>query len=67
VNRIADGDVAIDDLVADPVEAAHAIQRSARRTTRSPAPRDLYAPESASTRAGSIFSDEDASTHSPTD
>ena len=57
VNRIADASVAIDDLVADPVEAARAIQPLGAPHDKIAAPRDLYAPDRVNSR-GLDFSDE---------
>ena len=57
VNRIADASVAIDDLVADPVEAARAIQPLGAAHDKIAAPRDLYAPDRVNSR-GLDFSDE---------
>ena len=57
VNRIADASVAIDDLVADPVEAARAIQPLGAPHDKIAAPRDLYAPDRLNSR-GLDFSDE---------
>jgi RHH-type transcriptional regulator, proline utilization regulon repressor / proline dehydrogenase / delta 1-pyrroline-5-carboxylate dehydrogenase len=57
VNRIADGSVAIDDLVADPVEAARAIRPLGAPHDKIAAPRDLYAPDRVNSR-GLDFSDE---------
>ena len=57
VNRIADASVAIDDLVADPVEAARAIQPLGAAHDKIAAPRDLYAPDRVNSQ-GLDFSDE---------
>ncbi len=57
VNRIADASIAIDDLVADPVEAARAIQPLGAAHDKIAAPRDLYAPDRLNSR-GLDFSDE---------
>jgi RHH-type transcriptional regulator, proline utilization regulon repressor / proline dehydrogenase / delta 1-pyrroline-5-carboxylate dehydrogenase len=57
VNRIADASVAIDDLVADPVEAARTIQPLGAPHDKIAAPRDLYAPDRLNSR-GLDFSDE---------
>ena len=57
VNRIADASVAIDDLVADPAEAARSIQPLGAPHDKIAAPRDLYAPDRANSR-GLDFSDE---------
>jgi RHH-type proline utilization regulon transcriptional repressor/proline dehydrogenase/delta 1-pyrroline-5-carboxylate dehydrogenase len=57
VNRIADATVAIDDLVADPVETARAIQPLGAPHDKIAAPRDLYAPDRLNSR-GLDFSDE---------
>jgi RHH-type proline utilization regulon transcriptional repressor/proline dehydrogenase/delta 1-pyrroline-5-carboxylate dehydrogenase len=57
VNRIADASVAVDDLVADPVEAARAIQPLGAPHDKIAAPRDLYAPDRLNSR-GVDFSDE---------
>ena len=57
MNRIADASVAIDDLVADPVEAARAIQPLGAPHEKIAAPRDLYAPDRVNSR-GLDFSDE---------
>ena len=45
VNRIADASVPIDDLVADPVAVARAIQPIGAPHEKIAAPRDLYAPD----------------------
>ncbi len=58
VNRIADASVAIDDLVADPVEAARSIQPLGAAHDKIAAPRDLYAPDRVNSR-GLDFSDEE--------
>ena len=57
VNRIADASVAIDDLVADPVTIARAIQPIGAPHDKIAAPRDLYAPDRLNSR-GLDFSDE---------
>jgi RHH-type transcriptional regulator, proline utilization regulon repressor / proline dehydrogenase / delta 1-pyrroline-5-carboxylate dehydrogenase len=57
VNRIADATVAIDDLVADPVEAARTIQPLGAPHDKIAAPRELYAPDRLNSR-GVDFSDE---------
>jgi RHH-type proline utilization regulon transcriptional repressor/proline dehydrogenase/delta 1-pyrroline-5-carboxylate dehydrogenase len=57
VNRIADASVAIDDLVADPVVVARAIQPIGAPHEKIAAPRDLYAPDRLNSR-GLDFSDE---------
>ena len=57
VNRVADADVAIDDLVADPVTVARAIQPVGAPHEKIAAPRDLYAPDRVNSR-GLDFSDE---------
>ena len=57
VNRIADASVAIDDLVADPVAVARAIQPIGAPHEKIAAPRDLYAPDRLNSR-GLDFSDE---------
>ncbi len=57
VNRIADASVAIDDLVADPVEAARAIQPLGAAHDKIAAPSDLYAPDRVNSR-GLDLSDE---------
>jgi RHH-type proline utilization regulon transcriptional repressor/proline dehydrogenase/delta 1-pyrroline-5-carboxylate dehydrogenase len=57
VNRIADTSLAIDDLVADPVAQARAIQPIGAPHEKIAAPRDLYAPERLNSR-GLDFSDE---------
>ena len=56
VNRIADASVSIDDLVADPAEAARSIQ-PIRAPPEIAAPRDLYAPDRVNSR-GLDLSDE---------
>src|SRR6202011_4622732 len=45
VNRIADASVSIDDLVADPAEAARSIQPIGAPHEKIAAPRNLYAPD----------------------
>jgi len=57
VNRIADASVPIDDLVADPVALARAIQPIGAPHEKIAAPRDLYAPDRLNSR-GLDFSDE---------
>ena len=57
VNRISDASVAADDLVADPVEVARAIQPLGAPHDRIAAPRDLYAPDRVNSH-GLDFSDE---------
>ena len=57
VNRIADAAVSIDDLVADPAEAACSIQPIGAPHDKIAAPRDLYAPDRGNSR-GLDFSDE---------
>jgi RHH-type proline utilization regulon transcriptional repressor/proline dehydrogenase/delta 1-pyrroline-5-carboxylate dehydrogenase len=57
VNRIADASIGVDDLVADPVEAARAIQPLGAPHDKIAAPRDLYAPDRLNSR-GVDFSDE---------
>ncbi|HEY5203445.1 MAG TPA: trifunctional transcriptional regulator/proline dehydrogenase/L-glutamate gamma-semialdehyde dehydrogenase [Roseiarcus sp.] len=57
VNRIADASVAIDDLVADPVETARSIQPIGAAHDKIAAPRDLYAPDRVNS-SGLDFSDE---------
>jgi RHH-type proline utilization regulon transcriptional repressor/proline dehydrogenase/delta 1-pyrroline-5-carboxylate dehydrogenase len=57
VNRIADASVAVDDLVADPVGVARAIQPIGAPHDKIAAPRDLYAPDRVNSR-GLDFSDE---------
>jgi RHH-type proline utilization regulon transcriptional repressor/proline dehydrogenase/delta 1-pyrroline-5-carboxylate dehydrogenase len=57
VNRIADPDVAIDELVEDPAAAARKIQPVGAPHDRIAAPRDLYAPDRVNSR-GLDFSDE---------
>ena len=57
VNRIADASVPIDDLVADPVAVARAIQPIGAPHEKIAAPRDLYAPDRVNSR-GLDFSDE---------
>ncbi len=57
VNRIADASVSVDDLVADPVEAARAIQPLGAPHDKIAAPRELYAPDRLNSR-GVDFSDE---------
>ena len=57
VNRIADASVDIDDLVADPVEVARAIQPLGAAHDKIAAPRDLYTPDRVNSR-GLDFSDE---------
>jgi RHH-type transcriptional regulator, proline utilization regulon repressor / proline dehydrogenase / delta 1-pyrroline-5-carboxylate dehydrogenase len=57
VNRIADASVSIDDLVADPAEAAHSIQPVGAPHDKIAAPRDLYAPDRVNSR-GLDLSDE---------
>jgi RHH-type proline utilization regulon transcriptional repressor/proline dehydrogenase/delta 1-pyrroline-5-carboxylate dehydrogenase len=57
VNRIADASVSIDDLVADPAEAARSIQPIGAPHDKIAAPRDLYAPDRANSQ-GLDFSDE---------
>jgi RHH-type proline utilization regulon transcriptional repressor/proline dehydrogenase/delta 1-pyrroline-5-carboxylate dehydrogenase len=57
VNRIADASVPIDDLVADPVEVARAIQPRGAPHDKIAAPHDLYAPERLNSR-GLDLSDE---------
>ena len=47
VNQIADPDVPIDELLADPVERARRCSRSAGRTTAIALPRDLFGAERA--------------------
>src|SRR6185437_8034720 len=55
VNRIADPDVAIDELVEDPAAAARKIQPVGAPHDRIAAPRDLYAPDRVNSR-GRAFS-----------
>jgi RHH-type transcriptional regulator, proline utilization regulon repressor / proline dehydrogenase / delta 1-pyrroline-5-carboxylate dehydrogenase len=57
VNRIADASVSIDDLVADPTEAARSIQPIGAPHDKIAAPRDLYAPDRVNSR-GLDLSDE---------
>jgi RHH-type proline utilization regulon transcriptional repressor/proline dehydrogenase/delta 1-pyrroline-5-carboxylate dehydrogenase len=57
VNRIADASVAMDDLVADPVTIARAIQPIGAPHDKIAAPRDLYAPDRLNSR-GLDLSDE---------
>ena len=57
VNRIADASVSIDDLVADPAEAARSIQPIGAPHDKIAAPRDLYAPDRVNSR-GLDLSDE---------
>ncbi|HEY1862571.1 MAG TPA: trifunctional transcriptional regulator/proline dehydrogenase/L-glutamate gamma-semialdehyde dehydrogenase [Roseiarcus sp.] len=57
VNRIADSSIAIDDLIADPVEVACSIQPIGAPHDEIAAPRDLYAPDRVNSR-GVDFSDE---------
>ncbi len=57
VNRIADPSVAMDDLVADPVAQARAIEPIGAPHEKIAAPRDLYAPDRLNSR-GLDFSDE---------
>ncbi len=57
VNRVADASLAIDDLVADPVAVARAIQPIGAPHDKIAAPRDLYAPDRVNSR-GLDFSDE---------
>jgi RHH-type transcriptional regulator, proline utilization regulon repressor / proline dehydrogenase / delta 1-pyrroline-5-carboxylate dehydrogenase len=57
VNRIADPSVAVDDLIADPVAVARAIQPIGAPHDKIAAPRDLYAPDRLNSR-GLDFSDE---------
>src|ERR1700733_5564956 len=57
VNRIADASVSIDDLVADPAEAARSIQPIGGPHDKIAAPRDLYAPDRGNSQ-GLDFSDE---------
>jgi RHH-type proline utilization regulon transcriptional repressor/proline dehydrogenase/delta 1-pyrroline-5-carboxylate dehydrogenase len=57
VNRIADASVPIDDLVADPVAVARAIQPIGAPHDKIAAPRDLYAPDRLNSR-GLDFSNE---------
>jgi RHH-type proline utilization regulon transcriptional repressor/proline dehydrogenase/delta 1-pyrroline-5-carboxylate dehydrogenase len=57
VNRIADASVAVDDLVADPVVVARAIEPIGSPHEKIAAPRDLYAPDRVNSR-GLDFSDE---------
>ena len=66
MNRIADATVAVDDLVADPVEAARAIQPLGAPHDKIAAPRDLYGPIG-SIRAASISPTNNASPRSPMD
>ena len=57
VNRIADASVSIDDLVADPAEAARSIQPIGAPHDKIAAPRNLYAPDRVNSR-GLDLSDE---------
>ncbi len=57
VNRIADASVAVDELVADPVAVARAIQPIGAPHERIALPRDLYGPERLNSR-GLDFSNE---------
>jgi RHH-type transcriptional regulator, proline utilization regulon repressor / proline dehydrogenase / delta 1-pyrroline-5-carboxylate dehydrogenase len=57
VNRIADASISIDDLVADPAEAARSIQPIGAPHDKIAAPRDLYAPDRVNSR-GLDLSDE---------
>jgi RHH-type proline utilization regulon transcriptional repressor/proline dehydrogenase/delta 1-pyrroline-5-carboxylate dehydrogenase len=57
VNRIADPSVPIDDLVADPVAIARAIQPIGAPHDKIATPRELYAPDRVNSR-GLDFSDE---------
>ena len=50
VNRVADASVAVDDLVADPVATASAIQPLGAPHDKIAAPRDLYAPDRVNSR-----------------
>ena len=64
VNRIADPDVSIDELIADPVAVAKPSTRSAPRTRRSPCPRDLFG-SNARTPPASTFPTNSASPPCP--
>ena len=66
VNRVADASLAIDDLIADPVEVASAIQPIGAPHDKIAAPRDFTRP-TASTRAASISPTKDAWPRSPMD
>jgi RHH-type transcriptional regulator, proline utilization regulon repressor / proline dehydrogenase / delta 1-pyrroline-5-carboxylate dehydrogenase len=57
VNRIADASVSIDDLVADPAEAARSIQPIGAPHDQIASPRNLYAPDRVNSR-GLDLSDE---------
>ncbi len=57
VNRVADASLAVDDLVADPVAIASAIQPLGASHDKIAAPRDLYAPDRVNSR-GVDFSNE---------
>jgi RHH-type transcriptional regulator, proline utilization regulon repressor / proline dehydrogenase / delta 1-pyrroline-5-carboxylate dehydrogenase len=57
VNRVADASLAIEDLAADPVALARAIQPVGAPHDKIAAPRDLYAPDRLNSR-GLDFSDE---------
>src|SRR6202046_1742790 len=57
VNRIADTSVSLDDLVADPAEAARSIQPIGAPHEKIAAPRNLYAPDRVNSR-GLDLSDE---------
>src|SRR5580658_8509371 len=57
VNRIADASVSMDDLVADPAEAARSIQPIGAPHEKIAAPRNLYAPDRVNSR-GLDLSDE---------
>src|SRR5271165_6314454 len=57
VNRVADASVSTDELVADPVAVARAIQPIGAPHEKIAAPRDLYAPDRVNSR-GLDFSDE---------